>query len=115
MQLLWMYRTSNTIKQQNFQLNSNTTKEIHDIKTLKIFNENLIYSFNSEFTKRNKYLNSNYSSAWIIDSGATIHMCHTNSYLGNFSSHEGHNVIISIYSKKNSLLVKLTTLRTFSI
>lgn len=40
-------------------------------------------------------MNSSNESVWIIDSGATSHMCNSSNSLSNFIPHFGHNVIIS--------------------
>ena len=40
-------------------------------------------------------MNSNSESVWIVDSGATLHMCNSSELLSNFISRLGNNVIIS--------------------
>lgn len=40
-------------------------------------------------------MNSTNESVWIIDSGATLHMCNSSKFLSNFISKLGHKVIIS--------------------
>ena len=47
----------------------------------------------------NKNLNSKIQTNWIIDSGATIHMCNKKEYLTDYVLKEGHYVTISDGSK----------------
>jgi transposase InsO family protein len=44
-------------------------------------------------------MNSTKEIDWIIDSGATLHMCNSAEYLMNYTASYGHNVIISDGSK----------------
>lgn len=62
-------------------------------------NQNLPKRFatnNIDLMKLNKSeINSTSESFWIVDSGATLHMCKSSDSLTNFVPHSGHNVIIS--------------------
>lgn len=49
----------------------------------------------SELFSLNKTMKSHETSTWIIDSGATIHMCNDSSVLENFIFQQGHFVTIS--------------------
>jgi Reverse transcriptase (RNA-dependent DNA polymerase)/Integrase core domain/gag-polypeptide of LTR copia-type len=52
--------------------------------------------FNTSLSQQcNKNMNSKQISNWILDSGASIHMCNDSSFLENFSSHRGQFVTVS--------------------
>jgi hypothetical protein len=57
-------------------------------------NEVVIANCNATL-ETNKSLKSYDESSWIVDSGATLHMCKSSDLLSNFTPHSGHNVIIS--------------------
>ena len=92
--------------QNKIQLNHQSTqkKAKHELSTTgMILNSNMksILSMNCDtVNKLNKQkLNSNLESIWLIDSGATIHMCYSKEFLTDFKPHKGNNIIISDGSK----------------
>jgi transposase InsO family protein len=76
-----------TIKRSSMEPARNNTVNCN----LSNFNENI---YETKIMKSIKNLNSNYSN-WIIDSGATLHICNSRSLLSNFVSNSGQSVIIS--------------------
>lgn len=65
---------------------SKTPLNLNNEKSQNICNKHL---------RNNKILNYNTETKWIVDSGATIHMCNQNQFLTNYTIKEGHFVTIS--------------------
>ena len=63
--------------------------------SIKSFKPMINANCNQTMNLNKKYLNSTTESVWIVDSGATLHMCSSPELLTDFTPHYGHNVIIS--------------------
>ena len=72
----------------------NTTPELNlELNCMKSSSQ--ILSVNCNLKNNELKMNSIEQTLWIIDSGATIHMCHSLNLLTNVKFHEGSSVIIS--------------------
>ena len=77
-------------------------KEVFEINNFNQLNCDLTKKFECKIKANCNRMDSNKTtvkskpeSAWIVDSGATLHMCSSSELLTNFTPHFGHNVIIS--------------------
>jgi hypothetical protein len=100
---------------ESYALSNSIATSAHEIESMKNFN---VYNFKSMNLSNNQNKNPNFNcliranctekvtlnktvqkssneNVWIIDSGATLHMCKSSSLVSNFTPHFGHNVIIS--------------------
>lgn len=89
------HRSKSSQHELNHQRNRELSPALSQRHNCMNFTVNCVNQIN--LNKNN--LNSTTESVWIVDSGATLHITHSLQLLSNFSSHSGHNVIISDGSK----------------
>lgn len=90
-------KSAATCEIYEFLMNSNEAGINKNTQELnKIFLNEMSYSAHEDLILRNKILlNSNTDSRWILDSGATTHLCGSVEYLSNFRLSQGQKVTVS--------------------
>lgn len=78
-----------------FSPSSSLNNILNSFRNVKKQNFEIYQALSSNILNYNKSLKSNSHSIWIIDSGATIHMCQSRHLLKSFTPHEGNKITVA--------------------